>query len=521
MSTQEPTLESTGTTTITERATATTVGQKRKAVAVAADALGRLATSTSRGGRGAVTGWTSCPLCGRYSGKKFAAGRGIAAHLQAVHAPWKAGRADKAQRRKRRRLAQMAQRKRAKRRRTTGAEATATSHSEISDNSATTAESLEQGEDCVLPVEAEPWEPTDVERAAWDARVLELVQQAEDNLKTEASASATTTSNQTTMEAKLPAAIVAGVDRTGKAAFTYRASLPRFLQAAADGLLDVLKSMLQEATTTAAAASASAAETTTSKNETTEENVFATAAAALLQTRDRHGSTAEHWAAGNGHLPCLQWLVEQRHRYARNTVVHTQQQDILSSSSQNGRQRRRDGKTPLHYAARNGQMTTAAYLWKNSNLTGANVNAVSGDGTTPLHLACFGGHYDMVVALHEQGAAVHATNAYQCTAAHWVSMSKSTDHAQFIQLCTWLAKQGVDFGAIQSQGHSAVHKAAQHGNTTLLKWMATHYFQTPDVKRAAAAPDIGGHTPWEILRNVGGDAATVEWLFREFGPNTD
>jgi len=44
------------------------------------DVLGRLDVG-SKAGRGSESGWTLCPLCQEVSKKRFAMGRGIAAHL--------------------------------------------------------------------------------------------------------------------------------------------------------------------------------------------------------------------------------------------------------------------------------------------------------------------------------------------------------------------------------------------------------------------------------------------------------
>ena len=207
----------------------------------AADALGRLGSS-SRGGRGAVVGWTSCPLCATSSAKRFARGRGLAAHLHAVHAPWQAAvrkpkpvRWTKKQRRQSRIVLQQQQ----------------------------------QQEEAPQSVPSTPpapggWDPTPAERHAWEARVLEIVQKVE---------------QQQGSRSAPPQ-----VTRTGQVATSYRASLPPFLQAAANGNLAVVKRM----------------------------TAVTDRAVLLLDTRDRHGSTAESWAAGEGHLPCLQYLVQLR-----------------------------------------------------------------------------------------------------------------------------------------------------------------------------------------------------------------
>ena len=203
-------------------AMATTTNRKRKA-----DVIGRQECSDSSG-RGASSGWTTCPLCASVSSKKYALGRGIASHLQAVHAPWKVSKMDrKIQRRG-------MERKRAE------AQKLGTPLPIMAEGAATT---------CT------PWEPTEDEEIAWAQRVLELAAELEQKPLVEA-----------------------GVDRTGEKAKTYRESLPDVIQAAADGTLTTLQALFQSV------------------------GDEPDAIRGLLNTKDRNGSTAEHWAAGEGHL---------------------------------------------------------------------------------------------------------------------------------------------------------------------------------------------------------------------------
>ena len=121
-------------------------GTKRKA-----DVLGRVAESSSTCGRGASAGWVSCPLCGRHSQKRYALGRGITAHLHAVHTPWKPG---KAELRKRRRLL-------------------AREHSERRKQAAQSGKKVGGDDEAVPKAESEQpltWEPTEKERREWDDR---------------------------------------------------------------------------------------------------------------------------------------------------------------------------------------------------------------------------------------------------------------------------------------------------------------------------------------------------------------
>lgn len=452
----------------------------------AADALGRLRSGSARGGRGAVVGWTLCPLCNNNNSNNnrfFARGRGLAAHLHAIHAPWKASSVAMRKKCKPKRLSKKERRRfvlRQEQQQDGQVEATQIQQQQQS----TTATTLEACTTDASTINSSTgWDPTAAERQAWDARVLEIVARVEQQAAER-------------HDEREPHTAI-GITRTGQAATSYKASLPPFHQAAASGHVPALQRLVQRH-----------------------------GASALLRLRDRHGSTAESWAAGEGHLSALQYLVQARRQ------VQQQQSACTTTEVQPKKMRRRDGKTPLHYAARNGRVECAQYLLQEQ--PDADVDVRSGDGTTPLHLACFGGHLGMVQYLVDTaGANVHATNVWQCTVAHWVAMCQrgkskndtdkngnSNNHKQerdqeLWQLCDWLHTQhGVQFHVAQSQGHSALHKAAQHQNFTVLQWMAQNLDQAQ--KYEAAQPDQGGHTPWDILQAVRGDPVSAAWLRKEF-----
>lgn len=392
--------------------------RKRKA-----DVLGRLDSSSTLG-RGSLSGWTTCPLCPPNRKKQFALGRGISAHLYAVHTPWLPTK----------------QKKRSKKQRRGENEG---------DSEALTSH--------------KGWDPTAKEEEAWAQQVLELTAKLEKNSQTKP-----------------------GVDRTGKPSKSYVESLPPFLQAACNGDIAELKRMLTDADR---------------KNEL----------AALLSTRDRNGSTPEHWAAGGGHLESLRLLLEKRDSLPKELVTEDE-------SSKKKKLRRRDGKTCLHYAARNGRLDCVRYLIEKR---GDAVDARSGDGTTPLHMACFGGAPSVVEYLTKQDAKVGAVNDWDCNAAHWTAMSQSEDHEEVITLCQVLHKAGVSFVSVQKQGHSALHKAAQKQNRHVVEWMAKPKelggpALTEKERDQASKPDTGGHRPSNIWSAAGGDSTVADWIKMTF-----
>ena len=319
----------------------TLLSRKRKA-----DVLSRVAEgATSSKGRGSESGWTTCPLCGRYSQKRFALGRGITAHLHAVHTPWNPGSVE---RKKRQRLLkrQKSEMKRTKK-----------------DSSSTQK-----------MVEATPltWDPTPEEVEQWAQRVLQIAAELEKQVKSNSDGD---------MECLKP-----GLDRSGKHCQSYRDSLPAFVQAAADGNLDRLKAMIDECTKGSS----------TDKDDSLRK---------LLDVRDRNGSTAEHWAAGGGHKSCLEFLLGWReslrstaagnstnpkrirrrdgktclHYAARNG--HLECIEYLLEKGHPVDEASGDGTTALHMACYGGHVNVVEYLMAN----GANVNVVNEWGCGCAH----------------------------------------------------------------------------------------------------------------------------------------
>ena len=109
---------------------------------------------------------------------------------------------------------------------------------------------------------------------------------------------------------------------------------------------------------------------------------------------------------------------------------------------------RNDGKTAMHWAARNGCGGVLAYLLR---LGGP--GPLARDGTTPLHLACYGGHVAAVRCLLDANgearpgggipAALTSTNNYGCGPAHWAALG---GHVKMVE---WLALRGVPLDTTQ------------------------------------------------------------------------
>lgn len=430
-----------------------------------------------------ASAFVSCPLCCNYSAKKFGRGRGLAAHLSAVHTPWAPSKlAQKIARR------QWEQSKRRQQRQLESAPASE-DHQYNASNSDSPLFSPSLGDQ---PPQLKPYTPSQQERDHWEHRVLEIMRQSEldeQHFKNRQQLAMSNSSTTIKLSNDKP---IESLDRSGKPLVSYKESLPSFLKAAAQGNLKLLQHMIQSAA-----------------NDTKAE----ASALELLNLTDRHGSLAEHWAAGGGHLDCLKLLLEA-HRTHRISVSN--------DSLPHKKRRRRDGKTCLHYAARNGHLHCVQYLVE---VEGFDINEHSGDGTTPLHMACYGGHLNVVMylvsssrdqavstgSLQTENNITSVSNSWGCSSAHWVAMTLSQDVHAVSQLCSYLQVDcGVDFSARQHQGHSPLHKAAQKRNEHILRWMSKHL--SPDLLTKAAAPDNGGHTPSDIWRDVGGSEVVANWM---------
>jgi ankyrin repeat protein len=475
-----------------------------------ADAFGRLAavmraenatTPTNCASGGNTQGsFTKCPLCGTVSAKTYALGRGIAAHLHAIHTPWKPTKLSRKIARRQWEQEQRRRKRDEKQEQRLLPSVSSSSSSSQTTNPAKPSDALTE------------YTPTHSERGEWEDKVSDIVQQLERDFQPTLNKQQVAASSVSTLTECLPAAVT----KSGTPLVSYKESLPPFLQAASQGKLDTLSHMLKE----------DVKKTSSSSSSNTTRSLMD-----VLQQTDRHGSMAEHWAAGGGHLECLKLLLETKQTEMTRIMFEEEEEEEFGFVPPKKKRRRRDGKTCLHYAARNGQLDCVRYLVEDQQM---DLHEASGEATTPLHMACYGGHLPVVQYLVEQSSWLPssstttprknnphpalATNDWGCTSAHWVAMTLNDNADQVATLCTYLQDEcGVDFGARQHQGHSPLHKAAQRGNRHVLEWMASPQCRLASAElQAAAAPDQGGHTPSEIWRHMGNEEATksavAKWM---------
>eukprot|EP00913_Durusdinium_trenchii_P016633 g15635.t1 len=93
----------------------------------------------------------------------------------------------------------------------------------------------------------------------------------------------------------------------------------------------------------------------------------------------------------------------------------------------------------------------------------------SADGTSPMMLACFGGHIDVVELLVQSRADLFARNSFDCDAGHFAGLGGS------IEACRWLSEHGMSLLRPQCSGHTVLHKAAERGHLPLASFLISSF----------------------------------------------
>lgn len=115
--------------------------------------------------------------------------------------------------------------------------------------------------------------------------------------------------------------------------------------------------------------------------------------------------------------------------------------------------------TPLWCAAVSGKLPVVKYLVR----VGANINAPSDSGSTPVRSSCFMTNMEVVEFLVENGADIKKANYNGGTCL--------INSVQSVELCSYLIKKGADVNAKDIQNKTALHYAIQEH-----RYMKLFYF---------------------------------------------
>jgi Ankyrin repeats (3 copies) len=222
------------------------------------------------------------------------------------------------------------------------------------------------------------------------------------------------------------------------------------------------------------------------------------------------GCTALHWAAGINQVHVIRYLLLQ--------PESSQYVDLAIEKKYPAA-----GRTPLHYAARNGCLEAAHCLMEEF---AAHPNPCAKHGVTPLHLACFQNQLPMIQYLlnrneKEATDTLFLTNDCGCNVLHWLAICPASragppGGVDLIPTAEWLATELRRRGparedlwhAVQTQGHTVLHKAAWLGHYALIQYLHERHDVWDD------RPDHAGNyavTVAEMARHADG-GRTVHYL---------
>lgn len=212
--------------------------------------------------------------------------------------------------------------------------------------------------------------------------------------------------------------------------------------------------------------------------------------------RGYSGRTALHWAARNGHVEVLRWLVGKLEEKEEGEEGQAEGGAAVgggrsSSSSSSSRRRRRRA-----------------------------VDVGTADGTTAFCWAAWQGQLAACRFLHEEARCdPHLGNGYGCNAAMWAAQGGHLGVLRYLRCL------GVDLAGVNATRQGCLHKAAQRGHAAVCEWLLGPEVglldparQPPEVVRRHAGANEGeGSRPPELAR-YGGHDALAEWLRARLPP---
>ena len=146
---------------------------------------------------------------------------------------------------------------------------------------------------------------------------------------------------------------------------------------------------------------------------------------------------------------------------------------------------------PIHDAAQNGDVAKLQQLID----SGAKVDEIrKGDDATALDVAAYAGRLNAVELLVKDGADVNAQTAAGYTPLHLAALKGHVDVVDF------LLKHGAEIDPVSTDGDTPLHLAAASGNVEVVQHLL-------DEGADRSIRDFSGRTPYNIAMAHGNDAA--------------
>ena len=211
------------------------------------------------------------------------------------------------------------------------------------------------------------------------------------------------------------------------------------------------------------------------------------------------GYRPHHWAAGSQH-GCLEALLKMMPARRVDAVTRCERID-----------RKRGGRTVLHWACRNGVHQNVALLLREDP---ASTQLPTADGTTPFMLALYAASVESRAtssAARARAIQKHA-NAWGCRDAHWAAMGADAGVAlawlrRYVSKRAW--REAIS--EPQAQGHTVFHKAAQRGRREAISRLLMEFEDDADALRAALSEDDAGGRPQKSRRPRGTTRRRRSW----------
>jgi ankyrin repeat protein len=138
-----------------------------------------------------------------------------------------------------------------------------------------------------------------------------------------------------------------------------------------------------------------------------------------------------------------------------------------------------DGMTALHFAAQNGDIAVVQFLIEH----GADIKAQDTVfSRTPLHFAAENGNLDTVKYLAEHGAEIQDKDGYGATALHYAAKNNKLD------VIKYLVSKKMDYTAKDVRGWSAMHYAAEGGGIDVIKYLLAKGLNINELNNAGRTP---------------------------------
>lgn len=143
---------------------------------------------------------------------------------------------------------------------------------------------------------------------------------------------------------------------------------------------------------------------------------------------------------------------------------------------------------PIHWAATEGSIKTLGWLLENGKVPEMQMlNARDASGCTPLLIAAQYGFADLVGYLIQKGADVRAVDNNEDSALHWAAYRGDSNVVGLL-----LHMNGIDMDSRDLFGQTPLHLAAIRGNTEVVQYLLYDAGCTHNIK------DAKGKTPFDL-----------------------